>query len=75
MKLKEITNTVINNGYSSVNILIKLYHKIIESDIDDLIKSKIIIKFTDIDYNLVNGCDEYIQLIRTFTYIMKCINE
>ena len=70
-KVKEI----LNSGYSSVNVLIKLYTKIIESDIPDLIKSKIIIKFTDIDYNLVNGCDESIQLIRTFTYIMKCINQ
>jgi len=73
--LTELTNSIINNGYSSVNILIKLYHKIVKSDIPDLVKSKIILKFTDIDFNLVNGCDEYIQLIRTFTYIMKCMNE
>ena len=29
-----VLNNIINNGYSSVNILIKLYHKIIESEID-----------------------------------------
>jgi replication factor C subunit 2/4 len=73
--LKDKVKEIINNGYSSVNILIKLYHQIIKADIPDLIKSRIIIKFTDIDYNLVSGCDESIQLIRTFTYIMKCINE
>ena len=75
LKLKNLVQEIVDNGYSSVNILFKLYNKIIELDIDDLIKSKIIIKFTDIDFNLVNGCDEYIQLIRTFTYIMKCMNE
>lgn len=71
--LKNKVTQIIFNGYSSVNILIKLYNKIISSDIPDLVKSKIIIKFTDIDNKLVSGCDESIQLIRTLTYIMKCV--
>jgi replication factor C subunit 2/4 len=70
-----IAKKMINQGYSAVNIIVKLFNVVVNSDIEDIKKSKIILKFMDIDYNLINGCDEYIQIINAFVFLSKYLNE
>ncbi len=70
-----LAKNMINQGYSSVNIIIKLFNVIVNSEIDDIKKSKIIMKFMDIDYNLINGCDEYIQILNAFVFLSKYLND
>ena len=60
-----------NNSYSLTNQINYLIKKIINYDIDDSKKSKIILKLLDIDYNLNNGCDEYIQYYNLAYFIIS----
>ena len=70
-KVTDFAKGLINSGYSCVNIVIKLFSKIILLNIPDKEKSLIIIKLMEVDYNLINGCDEYIQLLKIFIFLMK----
>jgi len=69
------TNSILNDGYSAVNIITKLYNKILDYEIEDIKKAKIIIKLMEVDNHLVNGCDEYIQLLKALIFIYKNIND
>ena len=64
---------ITSNGYSLVNQIILFHDFIINSNLDNIQKSKIIIKLTDIDQNLIKGCDEFIQFIRLVYYMVKII--
>jgi len=74
-KAKKVDKTVsefIRNGYSLVNQVIVLSDIIMNSDaFTSEQKSKISIMITNIDNNLIKGCDEYIQFMRLFYYIMS----
>ena len=59
------------NSYSLTNQIDYLIKKIVKYKIDDSKKSKIILKLLDIDYNLNNGCDEYIQYYNIAYFIMS----
>lgn len=62
------------NGYSLVNQIILFHNYIIDSDLTNDQKSKIIIKLSDVDQNLIKGCDEFIQFIRLVYYIVDIIS-
>lgn len=62
------------NGYSLVNQIILFHDYIINSNLSNDKKSKIIIKLSDIDQNLIKGCDEFIQFIRLAYYIVNIIS-
>lgn len=62
------------NGYSLVNQIILFHDYIINSDLPTDKKSKIIIKLSEIDQNLIKGCDEFIQFIRLVYYIINIIS-
>jgi len=70
---KNIDNLSLN-GYSLVNQIILFHDYILESDFDNNQKSKIIIKLSEVDQNLIKGCDEYIQFIRLVYYIVNIIS-
>ena len=60
-------------GYSLVNQILLFHDFIINSNLTNEQKSKIILKIVEIDQNLINGCDEYIQLIRLAYFIVSII--
>lgn len=60
-----------NNSFSLTNQIDYLIKKLTMYDIDDSKKSKIILKLLDIDYNLNNGCDEYIQYYNLAYFIIS----
>jgi replication factor C subunit 2/4 len=60
-------------GYSLVNQILLFHDYIINSNITNKQKSNIILKIVEIDQNLINGCDEYIQFIRLAYYIISII--
>jgi len=62
------------NGYSLINQIILFHDYIINANLTDIQKSKIMIKLTDIDQNLIKGCDEFIQFIRLAYYIVNIIS-
>lgn len=61
------------SGYSIVNQIIIFHDYIINSELSDDKKSKIINKLSDVDQHLIKGCDEYIQFIRLVYYIISII--
>ena len=70
---KNIENITLN-GYSLVNQIILFHDYFINADLSNEQKSKIIIKLTEIDQNLIKGCDEFIQFIRLVYYIVNIIS-
>ena len=74
IKINEIIKNISLNGYSLVNQIMLFHDYFITNEIlSNEQKSKIIIKITDIDQNLIKGCDEYIQFIRLVYYIVSII--
>lgn len=75
LKNTELINNLIeefyNNSYSLTNQVNYMIKKIINYDIEDKKKSKIILKLLDIDYNLNNGCDECIQYYNLAYFIIS----
>jgi len=69
---KNIENIILN-GYSLINQIILFHDYIINADLTNEQKSQIIIKLTDVDQNLIKGCDEFIQFIRLVYYIVNII--
>lgn len=60
-------------GYSLVNQIILFHDFIITSKLDNKQKALILSKISDVDQNLIKGCDEYIQFIRLVYYITSII--
>jgi len=74
VNINKIIENITLNGYSLVNQIILFHDYIINVDLSNEQKSKIIIKLTDIDQNLIKGCDEFIQFIRLAYYIVNIIS-
>ena len=68
-----LINSFFLDGYSIVNQILCFHNYIINSNIDSVKKSNILCKLTEIDQNLIKGCDEYIQYMRFVYYIMIII--
>jgi len=68
-KILFLVNKFKNMGYSSLNLLDSIFKKIIEMDIEDKRKAKILIEISNIDYYLNDNASEYIQLLKLFTQI------
>jgi len=66
-------NTICLEGYSLVNQILLFHDYIINSNLSNEQKSNIIIKISEVDQNLINGCDEYIQFIRLVYYIVSLL--
>jgi|SaaInlStandDraft_6_1057023.scaffolds.fasta_scaffold00902_14 replication factor C subunit 2/4 len=64
-----------NSSYSLTNQIHILTILILNNNkIDDIKKSKIILHLLEIDRNLLNGCDEYIQFFNLAYFIIQLIN-
>lgn len=68
-----LINSLFLDGYSMVNQIILFHDYIIKSDIDSYKKSNILCKISDVDQNLIKGCDEFIQFMRLSYHIMITI--
>jgi replication factor C subunit 2/4 len=68
-----LVNELYINGYSIVNQIILFHDYIIKSNLTNDQKSKIINKISDVDQNLIKGCDEYIQFTRLVYYIISVV--
>jgi len=68
-----LINSLFLEGYSMVNQIILFHDYIINSDIDSYKKSNILCKISDVDQNLIKGCDEFIQFMRLSYHIMITI--
>jgi replication factor C subunit 2/4 len=71
VQVEKIINKLYIDNYSIVNQITLFHDYIINSDLSSEQKTKIINKITDIDQNLIKGCDEYIQMIRLIYYIIS----
>jgi replication factor C subunit 2/4 len=68
--IEENINSIYLSGYSIVN-QIRLFHNyILSSSFSSKHKSELCCKLVEIDQNLINGCDEYIQFIKFIYYII-----
>lgn len=67
-----IVNNLIDSGYSIEYFLERFFKYILIDNIDEIKKSKIIYKMSEIQKKLTEGADEYIQLldIILYTYII-----
>ena len=63
------------NGYPLDNILNQLKNKTINSDIDDVKKSLICIQLNLTEKRLIEGSNEFIQLLNVLSYIKGVIND
>jgi len=73
VKLDETVKMLYLDGYSLVNQIILFHNYIINSSLNNQQKANIILKISDIDQNLIKGCDEYIQFIKLVYYIVSII--
>jgi len=64
-----LTNIIYKRGYPIENILYQLNDIVLMSHISDISKSMIFIKMADTDRKLVDGADEYLQLLDILSYI------
>lgn len=65
---------ILKNGYSSSDILNSLSVLILNSNIEDTKKSKILIKMSDICNILSSGSNDFIQLLTICSFINNSIN-
>ena len=72
-KLNSLINSVYNEGYSLVNQILLFHNYFIKSELNDYQKSLICLKISDIDQNLLKGCDEFIQFMRLIYYIISVL--
>lgn len=73
LKVDELVNELFLEGYSMVNQIIAFHNYIVESKFTSEQKSNILCKISDIDQNLIKGCDEYIQFMKLAYHIMVTI--
>jgi replication factor C subunit 2/4 len=71
--INKIIEEIYIQNYSLVNQILCFHDFIYQSNLNDDQKIKIINKISDIDQNLIKGCDEYIQLMRLVYYIVSII--
>jgi replication factor C subunit 2/4 len=71
--INKIIEELYIENYSLVNQITYFHDFIFESNLNNEQKIKIINKISEVDQNLIKGCDEYIQLMRLVYYIVSVI--
>jgi len=71
-KVEQCVQDIIYEGYSCIQVVSQLHDHLIErGDIIDAKKAIIFDKIAEVDNNLIEGSDEYLQLLDILTLIMK----
>jgi replication factor C subunit 2/4 len=65
-----IINQIYNDGYSLVNQILLFHNYILNSNLSNNNKTDILQKIIEVDHNLINCSDEYIQLYNLVYYII-----
>jgi replication factor C subunit 2/4 len=71
--IDRLVKNILLEGYSLVNQITLFHDFFINSELSNIQKAKILLKISDIDQNLIKGCDEFIQFIRLVYYIVSII--
>lgn len=75
-KIEIFVQELVYDGYSSNQILMQLHDLLIDrADISDPKKANIFHKLALMDNNLIEGADEYLQLLDLATFLMKQLNK
>jgi replication factor C subunit 2/4 len=75
MRIANLTNKLIMDGYPLTNILEQLIKKLIDSEnLTDKMKSIICLHISNTEYRLTGGADEYMQLLSVFMCIKNVSN-
>ena len=70
LNIIKITKEIINNGYIFNSVINKIIQYIILNDnIDDKLKANILFEISNIEKNINDGANEYIQLLKLITMI------
>lgn len=67
--VKNLTTRLCREGYTIRNIVLFVHNKVIKSSLSDEIKGKISLVICDIDSKLLEGSNEYFQLLHLLSYI------
>ncbi|XP_062306511.1 replication factor C subunit 4 [Osmerus eperlanus] len=70
-KLEVAVRDVIDEGYAATVILGQLHETVIEDDLNDKQKSAIAEKMAEVDKCLVDGADEYLQILSLCSVILQ----
>jgi replication factor C subunit 2/4 len=70
----KIVDSLIDSGYSIEFFLERFFKYLLQYDIDDKKKAKIIYRFSEIQKKLTEGSDEYIQLLDIILYTHIIMN-
>ena len=73
-QILHLVNDFKNESYSSLILIEDIFNFIVELNIKDKLKSKIILCIVDVDTALNNNADETIQLIHLFMFINQCLS-
>ncbi|XP_043558771.1 replication factor C subunit 4 isoform X3 [Chiloscyllium plagiosum] len=71
-KLETVVKNMINEGYAATQLINQLHDVIIDKeDLNDQQKSAITLKLAEVDKCLIDGADEYLQMISLSAVIMQ----
>lgn len=70
-KLEVAVKNIVDEGYAATQILGQLHEAIIDRDISDKQKSAITEKMAEVDKCLVDGADEYLQMLSLCSVMMQ----
>lgn len=73
-QIMNLTKQLCREGFVMKSILKYLMESIINNDIEDKIKAKLLHELCNTDKKLSEGCDEYIQLLHILLYININVN-
>lgn len=71
----KIVDSLIDSGYSIEFFLERFFKYLLQDNIDDKKKSKIIFRLSEIQKKLTEGADEYIQLLDIILYTHTVLNK
>ena len=71
-RLEQTVRDVLLDGHSAQQLLEQVFGRLIgDAKLSDDQKSRVLIKITEADRNLTDGCDEYLQLLAVASLMMK----
>ena len=59
---EKLLDSMLNNGYSGLDVIKQIYKEILKLEISDERKARMIEKCAEIEFRIVEGSDEFIQL-------------
>lgn len=70
--LEQNVNNLLLEGYSARQLIEQMFERLIsDAKVTDVQKANILLKISEADKNLTDGCDEYLQLLHVASVMMK----